>query len=182
MFVIRRIHDDLLSVNQRALAVVQQMLREQFKGLPEQKIADIPRQLREPSTPKSRRVVLVAETGRGVKGFATIMHAPDLRFCYLDFIAAARFETSQGIGGALYERAREEALLLGSIGLFFECLPDDATEVHDKRDLAQNIARLRFYERYGARPIDNTAYRTPVRPHETEQPYLEQITQPPQEH
>src|SRR4051794_39377448 len=172
MFVIRRIHDDLLSVNQRALAAVQQMLREQFRDLPEQKIADLPRQLRESPTPKFRRVVLVAETARGVKGFATIMHAPDLRFCYLDFIAAARFETSQGIGGALYERAREEALLLGSIGLFFECLPDDPNEVRDKRWLAQNIARLRFYERYGARPIDNTDYHTPARPGDTEQPFL----------
>jgi acetoin utilization deacetylase AcuC-like enzyme/GNAT superfamily N-acetyltransferase len=172
MFVIRRIHDDLLSVNQRALAAVQQMLREQFKDLPEQKIADLPRQLRESPTPKFRRVVLVAETARGVKGFATIMHAPDLRFCYLDFIAAARFETSQGIGGALYERAREEALLLGSIGLFFECLPDDPQEVRDKRELAQNIARLRFYERYGARPIDNTDYHTPARPGDREQPFL----------
>lgn len=171
MFVIRRIHDDLLSVNQRSLATVQQMMREQFKGLPEHKIADLPRQLRE-ATPKVRRVVLVAETARGVKGFATLMHAPDVRFCYLDFIAAARFETSQGIGGALYERAREEALLLGSIGLFFECLPDDSSEVHDKRELSQNVARLRFYERYGARPIDRTMYRAPARPGDTEQPYL----------
>ena len=87
MFVIRRIHDDLLSVNQRALAAVQQMMREQFRDLPEHKIVDLPRQLREP-TPKFRRVVLVAETARGVKGFATIVHAGDVRFCYLDFIAA----------------------------------------------------------------------------------------------
>src|SRR4051812_35381395 len=172
MFVIRRIHDDLLSVNQRALAAVQQMLREQFRDLPEQKIADLPRQLRESPTPKFRRIVLVAETARGVKGFATLMHAPDLKFCYLDFIAAARLETSQGIGGALYERAREECLLLGAIGLFFECLPDDSSDVQDRKELAQNIARLRFYERYGARPIDHTAYRMPVRPSDTEQPYL----------
>jgi acetoin utilization deacetylase AcuC-like enzyme/GNAT superfamily N-acetyltransferase len=172
MFVIRRIHDDLLSVNQRALAAVQQMLREQFRDVPEARIADLPRQLREPGTPKFRRIVLVAETARGVKGFATLMHAPDLKFCYLDFIAAARLETSQGIGGALYERAREECLLLGAIGLFFECLPDDSSDVQDRKELAQNIARLRFYERYGARPIDHTAYRMPVRPSDTEQPYL----------
>jgi acetoin utilization deacetylase AcuC-like enzyme len=44
--------------------------------------------------------------------------------------------------------------------------------VHDRRELAQNIARLRFYERYGARPIDHTGYRMPVRPSDTEQPYL----------
>ncbi len=172
MFVIRRIHDDLLSANQRAIGAVQQMLREQFKGLPEHKIADLPRQLREAPTPKFRRVLLVAETARGVRGFATLMHAPDLRFCLLDFIAASRLDTSQGIGGALYERAREECLLLGAFGLFFECLPDDAHEVADRKELAQNIARLRFYERYGARPIDRTEYRAPARPQDTEQPYL----------
>ncbi|HKU42048.1 MAG TPA: histone deacetylase family protein [Polyangiales bacterium] len=159
-------------MNQRALAAVQQMLPEQFRDVPEAHIADLPRQLREPPLPKWRRIVLVAETARGVKGFATLMHAPDLRFCYLDFIAAARFETSQGIGGALYERAREECLLLGALGLFFECLPDDPADVHDRRELSQNIARLRFYERYGARPIDRTAYATPVRPSDTDQPYL----------
>jgi acetoin utilization deacetylase AcuC-like enzyme/GNAT superfamily N-acetyltransferase len=172
MFVIRRIHDDLLSVNQRALLAVQQMLREQFRDVPEEKIAALPAQLRNPTSLNFRAVLLVAETARGIKGFAILMHAPDLAFCFLDFIAAARFVTSQGIGGALYERAREECLLLRATGLFFECLPDDPADVPDRRMLAQNIARLRFYERYGARPIDRTAYRTPVRPGQLEQPYL----------
>jgi acetoin utilization deacetylase AcuC-like enzyme/GNAT superfamily N-acetyltransferase len=172
MFVIRRIHDDLLSVNQRALTAIQQMLREQFRALPEDKILELPARLRDASTHKFRIVLLVAETARGVKGFTILMHAPDLRFCYLEFIATARLETSQGIGGALYERAREECLLLGATGLFFECLPDDPRDVLERRLLLQNIARLRFYERYGARPIDNTAYHTPVRPGDTEQPYL----------
>jgi acetoin utilization deacetylase AcuC-like enzyme len=172
MFVIRRIHDDLLPMNQRALAVVQQMLREQFHGLPEEKIAGLPARLMKQEHANWRIIVLVAETGRGVKGFAILMHAPDLRFCLLDFIAAGRFETSQGIGGALYERVREEVRLLGAHGLYFECLPDEPGEVPDKRRLLQNRARLRFYERYGARPIDHTAYRTPVRPGDTEQPFL----------
>src|ERR1700759_1569238 len=171
MFAIRRIHDDLLSVNQRALAAMQQMLREQFRALPEHKIAELPSRLRNQSN-TFRSVFLVAETARGVKGFAILVHAPDLLFCYLEFIAAARFETSQGIGGALFERAREECLLLGATSLFFECLPDDPTEVHDRKELLQNIARLRFYERYGARPIDQTDYRMPVRPGDVEQPFL----------
>jgi acetoin utilization deacetylase AcuC-like enzyme/GNAT superfamily N-acetyltransferase len=172
MFVIRRIHDDLLSVNQRALSAVQQMLREQFHDLPDEKIVGLPARLSDQAANNFRMVVLVAETARGVKGCAILMHAPDLHFCYLDFIAAARFETSQGIGGALYERVREECLLLGATALFFECLPDDASEVRDRRVLTQNIARLRFYERYGARPIDRTLYRAPARAGDTEQPYL----------
>ena len=172
MFAIRRIHDDHLSVNKRALAAVQQMLREQFHGIAEEKIATIHNRLREPQANKFRMVLLVAETERGVKGFAILMYASDLRFCFLEFIAAARFETSQGFGGALYERVREECLLLGATGLFFECLPDDPNEVRDRKALQQNVARLRFYERYGARPIANTHYHKPARPGDIEQPYL----------
>jgi len=172
MFVIRRVHDDQLSVNKRAISAVQQMLREQFVDVPESEITALPSRLLNVGSPRYRMLLLVAETARGVKGFAIVMHSLDLRYCYLEFIAAARLETSQGIGGALYERVREECLVLGAIGLFFECLPDDPSEVPDKRRLAQNAARLLFYERYGARPIAHTAYRSPARPGDTEQPYL----------
>ena len=172
MFVIRRIYDDLLSVNQRALAAVQQMLREQFQGIADEKIQRLPQRLTDHPSPKFRMVLLVAETARGVKGFAILLYATDLRFCFLEFIAAARFETSQGIGGALYERVREECLLLGAKGLFYECLPDDPNEVPDRKAFQQNVARLSFYERYGARPIANTEYHKPARPGDIEQPYL----------
>lgn len=132
----------------------------------------LPQRLTDPPSPKFRMVLLVAETARGVKGFAILLYATDLRFCFLEFIAAAQFETSQGIGGALYERVREECLLLGARGLFYECLPDDPNEVKDRKAYQQNVARLRFYERYGARPIENTDYHKPARPGDTEQPYL----------
>lgn len=36
----------------------------------------------------------------------------------------------------------------------------------------QNADRLRFYERWGARPIANTAYETPVKPGDDNPPYL----------
>ncbi len=36
----------------------------------------------------------------------------------------------------------------------------------------QNASRLRFYERYGARPIVNTAYETPLTPESRDPPYL----------
>jgi acetoin utilization deacetylase AcuC-like enzyme len=68
------------------------------------------------------------------------------------------------VGGALYERVREEARQLGGLGLFFECLPDDPAECSTPEILKQNIARLKFYERYGARPIVNTSYELPIKP------------------
>ncbi|MGH7506523.1 MAG: acetylpolyamine amidohydrolase, partial [Longimicrobiales bacterium] len=63
-------------------------------------------------------------------------------------------------------------LALGAIGVFLETLPDDPALCHDRQLLRQNAARLRFYERYGARPIANTSYETPVRPGDDCAPYL----------
>ncbi len=80
--------------------------------------------------------------------------------------------TGGGIGGALYERVREEALAAGVLGIFMECLPDDPALCRDQDVLEQNRSRLKFYERYGARPIINTAYETPVTPGGDCPPYL----------
>jgi hypothetical protein len=40
------------------------------------------------------------------------------------------------------------------------------------RDKKTNSARLRFYERFGAFPVINTAYETPVKPQGDNPPYL----------
>jgi acetoin utilization deacetylase AcuC-like enzyme/GNAT superfamily N-acetyltransferase len=173
LFSIRRIHDDVLPVNRRALARVQELLRAQFPGVPAAQIDKLPKSLHDPVTHKLRTVVLVAEgSQRVLRGFAIIMHAPDLRFCYLDFISSAPKEAGRGVGGALYERVRDECRVLGAKGLFFECLPDEPEDVASPAALPQNMARLRFYERYGARPIANTLYNAPVRPGDTGLPYL----------
>ena len=72
----------------------------------------------------------------------------------------------------MYERVRQEAVALHAAGLFFECLPDDPHDCPKPDLLKQNRSRLRFYERYGARPIINTAYETAVKPGDTCMPYL----------
>jgi acetoin utilization deacetylase AcuC-like enzyme/GNAT superfamily N-acetyltransferase len=172
LFRIRRIHDDVAPANRRALARVQEMLRTQFPLVNPDLVDEIPASLRDPLAHKLRTVVLVAESARGLRGFATVMHAPDLEFCYLDFISAGPGEMGRGIGGALYERVRDECRVLGAKGLFFECLPDEPQDVSDRAYLAQNAARLRFYERYGARPIANVEYNLPVNPGDTDLPYL----------
>ena len=58
---------------------------------------------------------------------------------------------------------REEARALGT-QLYFESLPDDPALSPNPEIRANNANRLKFYERYGARPIVNTAYETPVTP------------------
>jgi acetoin utilization deacetylase AcuC-like enzyme/GNAT superfamily N-acetyltransferase len=172
LFRIRRIHDDVSPANERALARVQEMLRVQFPLVGAALVDGLSHSMRDPLAHRLRTVVLVAESTRALRGFAIVMHAPDLEFCYLDFISAGPNEMGRGVGGALYERVRDECRVLGAKGLFFECLPDEAKDVADRAVLAQNAARLRFYERYGARPIANVLYNLPVKPGDTDLPYL----------
>jgi acetoin utilization deacetylase AcuC-like enzyme/GNAT superfamily N-acetyltransferase len=173
MFRIRRVHDDITPANKEAIAQVQEILLTQFPLLSKRDIAKLPEQLRNPLKYRFRSILFVAEGVKGrIIGFALLFHEPALKFCYLDYISAAERRTGGGIGGALYERVREEALDLNSIGLFFECLPDDPGLSKDPLLRKQNVARLRFYERYGARPIINTRYETPLKPGDDNPPYL----------
>jgi len=173
LFQIRRIYDDIIPIDRKAVHEVQQILRDQFPLLPEREIEELPESLRDPLKHRFRSILFVAAGARSkVRGFALLHHAPDLAFCYLDFISVAKWRTGGGIGGALYERVREEARSLGSAALFFECLPDDPAVCRDETILKQNAARLRFYERYGARPVVNTLYETPIRPDDPCPPYL----------
>ena len=173
MFRIRRVFDDVRPANQQAIEQVQTILREQFPALDQADIDKIPDLLRNPLKHRFRSILYVLEGQRSqVKGFALLSHEPILRFCYLDYISAARHATGGGIGGALYEHLREEALSLGACGIFFECLPDDPELCRDPAILKQNQARLKFYEAYGARPIIHTAYETPVKPDDDNPPYL----------
>jgi acetoin utilization deacetylase AcuC-like enzyme len=173
MFRIRRIFDDILPANREAIRQVGEILREQFPHLNPHDIEKIPDLLHNPLKHGFKSFLYVAEGfRRTVKGFALVSHHPELKFFYLDFISAARGGTGSGIGGALYGRIREEALSLGAGGIFMECLPDDPALCSDPRVLRQNKARLRFYEKYEARPIANTAYETPLKPGEENPPYL----------
>jgi acetoin utilization deacetylase AcuC-like enzyme/GNAT superfamily N-acetyltransferase len=173
MFRIRRVYDDITPLNKEAIAQVQEILRTQFPLLSRRDIAKLPEQLRNPLKYRFRSILFVAEGSKGrIIGFALLFHEPALKFCYLDYISAAERRTGGGIGGALYERVREEALDLNTMGLFFECLPDDPKLSPDPIIRKQNAARLRFYERYGARPIIDTKYETPLKPGEDNPPYL----------
>ncbi len=173
MFRIRRIHDIANPANERALAQVLQILRDQFPRLSPKDVDKLPDQLRNPLKYQLRSILFVADDMKGrVSGFALLMHAPDLNFCYLDYISAAKQLTGRGIGGALYDRLRTEAALLKVKGLFFECLPDDPLLCREPEVLKQNRARLKFYERYGATPMIGTKYETPVKPDGDNPPYL----------
>jgi len=171
MFRIRRVFDDSFPVNREAVSQVQQILRDQFPQLAKYDVDKIPELLLNPLKHRFRSIVYVAEDPHGmIKGFALLSHDAQLKFCYLDYISAAKNITGGGIGGALYEYVREEALSLGVYGIFFECLPDDPQLCKDPEILKQNRARLKFYESYQAYPIVGTAYETPVKPEDADNP------------
>mgnify|MGYP001559991099 CR=1 FL=1 len=129
MFRIRRIDESVLPSEKSELAQVQAILREQFPGIEPEDILQLTDELRDPMLYRYRTMVFTATGGHGrVKGFAILLHLPDLHFCYLDYISAARLVVGRGVGGALYARVREESLALGSVGLFFECPPDEPVE------------------------------------------------------
>lgn len=173
MFRIRIVPDDNTPANAASVRQVQQILKEQFPLLSPDEIESLPGKLRDPIKYRFRPILMVAEDASdSVRGFALLLHAPDVGFCYLDFVAAAAGKAGGGIGGALYDRVREEALVLKADGLFFECLPDDPELSPDPDIRKQNADRLAFYERYGARPIAGTAYETPLNAGDSDPPYL----------
>ncbi len=173
MFRIRRVHAVRTPADREAMAACKGILANQFQLLSEDEIAKLPKVLADPVGHGFKAVLLVADKARGkVLGFALVLHFTDLGFSYLDFMSVTPGRTGGGIGAALYERVREEARAEGSPWLLFECLPDDPALCRDAAALDQNAARLRFYERYGARPVAGTAYETPVLPGDDCPPYL----------
>ncbi|HPJ94641.1 MAG TPA: histone deacetylase family protein [Deltaproteobacteria bacterium] len=173
MFMIRRIHDDILPVNKKALQQVKLILKQQFPDLRSIDVDKIPAMLSNPLKHRFRSILYVAEDGRGqVKGFALLSYEPELKFCFLDYISASVQLEGSGIGGVLYEWIRTEAQDLDVTGMFYECLPDDPNLCRDRKWIRQNRQRLKFYERYGARPITNTAYETPLTLNDDCPPYL----------
>ncbi len=173
MFRIRRVFDDSVQLNREAVLQVQTILRTQFHLLSEEEIRELPQKLRDPVKARFRPILYVAEGSRqAVQAFALLLHAPDLKFCYLDFLSAAAGKTGRGLGGILYEAVRAEARSLSVCGIFLECLPDTPELSPDPLARKQNTARLRFYERYGARPVAGTKYETPLKQGDTDPPFL----------
>jgi hypothetical protein len=109
MFRIRRIYDNVIPINKLAIAQVQAIMRTQFAFLYEDEIVKLPEKLRNPLKHKFRSILFVADDQAGqVKGFALVLHEPDLNFYFLDLISSAKQLSGRGIGGILYERVRQE--------------------------------------------------------------------------
>ncbi len=174
MFRIRRVYDDVLPIDLEYIRQALDILRSQFPLVKEEHILKVADRLRKPQAHGLSAMLFVADDVRrkGVLGLAYILRDPDSGLFFLDYIAAPKGLTGRGVGGALYQRVREEALQCGAVGVFFECLPDDPALCRNPAVLKENVARLKFYEEFGARPIAGTAYETPVKPGDENPPYL----------
>jgi len=163
MFRIRKIHDAVSPANRDMIEQIKGILTKQFPLATKKEIDKLPGQLEDPVKHRYVSVIFVAEDARNrIKGFALMLYFTDLKFCYLEYISTAPGQTGGGIGSVLYERVREEAIARKAIGLIFEVLPDEPHLCLYPELLKQNIARLRFYERYGARPIINSEFNVAV--------------------
>jgi len=155
------------------VAETQRILREQFPAMDAAEIDKLPEQLRNPFQTRFVSQLYVAEGRREqLLCVALLLHDPQLHFCFLEIISAARGSTGGGVGAALYSRMREVAHSLKAQGIYLECLPDDPALSPDATIRKQNEARLRFYERFGARPLANTRYATPLNAEDSDPPYL----------
>jgi len=174
MIRIRKISNPYLEVNILKMEKVKRIIKTHFPLVAEKKIEEIESQMIHPLKYKYQTSLFIAEDIHDtVRGFALMSYMSDLRFCFLDYIAISPEKTSSGLGGAIYERLREEAESLDAFGIFYECLPDDPKLCGDEEIIInQNRKRLAFYERFGARPIANTRYETAVNPGDDYPPYL----------
>ncbi len=173
MFRIRKLYDTVSTANREAIAQVLDILRVQFPKARKEDFEKIPQQLHDPLKYRYRSILFVAENGRGkVRGFAMLLHLPDVGIGCLELISSAPGRTGGGVGGILYDQVREEARSLNLKGLFFECSVDDPELISDPAVLAQNRARMKFYERLGIRPIMNNVYATPLKPGDQDLYYL----------
>lgn len=171
---IRFVHVFDADLEPRRVAEVQRIFRSYFGHVYGDYAETIPDLLRRQSELGHRTILITAEDPRRrqVMAFALALHYPDINATLLDFIVVDPVVRQRGIGGALYEALREYLQKLGTTGLYLEVRPDAHDLESDPARRRENRARIRFYERYGARVIAGTTYEY-KRPGRTEgEPYL----------
>ncbi|MFU8842723.1 MAG: hypothetical protein ACNA7V_02830, partial [Bacteroidales bacterium] len=110
MFRIRTITSDLTLRDKMAISQSIEILFSHFPDVQKDKFYEIPEQLKNPLKFKFSIKLLVAENSSGlVKGLAILYYAPDVNFCFLDYIATGKEIVSGGIGSALYQKVRDVA-------------------------------------------------------------------------
>lgn len=115
--------------------------------------------------PETECILLAAIDGKDhVCGFTLTFFFAKIKVMYLDYIASDPGRASRGVGGALYETAKDDAIKRGAKHFFLDSLPDQAGANVEQSLLKDNKKRMAFYERLGARPIIGTLYEHTITP------------------
>jgi acetoin utilization deacetylase AcuC-like enzyme/GNAT superfamily N-acetyltransferase len=147
--------------DRRRLGEACNILRAAFPGYAD-RIDALPRLLASVHEREFSIIILTLEDSNlKPRAVALVHHHADLGYAWLDILATATDLRSGGHGSALYQALREHLGEMGVRGLFMDVPPDDPAKVKDPALLPANRARLRFYERFDARPIVGTDYDGP---------------------
>ncbi|HEV3163299.1 MAG TPA: GNAT family N-acetyltransferase, partial [Isosphaeraceae bacterium] len=172
MFRISHVFGTHREYDRRCLAQIQELFEAAFPDLADDHTY-ISRKLEDQAARGYPSILLVAHGDADrVIGFALADFFESIGFAYLDYIVTQAEQRGRGLGGALYEALREDLVARGARGLFLETPTDDARQTANTSDLKANQNRLRFYERYGARPVVGTLYDQPIRPCQSAEPRL----------
>jgi hypothetical protein len=140
MFRIRKITDPTAGANTTTVREVTRLLKERFPLIAPKEFDDLPKKLTDHLKARFRTELFVGEDAQDrLLGAAVVLYAPDLDFLFLDYLVVPMGRTGTGVGGALYQRLREEASRLATVGIFFECLPDDPALCGNAEFLRENI-------------------------------------------
>ena len=170
---IRFVHVFDADLEPRRIAEVQRIFRSYYGAVYGDYADRIPDLLRRQAEHGHRTILISAEDPHGrVLAFALAFHYTDINATLLDFIVVDPAVRQRGIGGALYEALRDYLTRLGTRGLYLEVRPDAPELAPDRARRRENRARIRFYERYGARVIAGTAYEAKRAGREEGEPYL----------
>lgn len=162
MIAIRRIYDHFNPANIHALQQCREILLTQFPRLTNEIVDQLFISAKNPLAENFRPIILIAEGRKSnVLGVVYASYFPKTNFYVLDYLATHKLKINNGIGGALYERLREEAAATKSSGIFFDWPPDDPKLVPDAKQRKHNSRLLDFFEQYGARPVLGTQYENP---------------------
>lgn len=159
MFDISKITNKKTAGNKKAIKKVQEIMKIQFPELGEGEINNLPyRIFGGPKMGFVYEIYIAKDQDEEIFGFIVYSYFPRYNFFFLDHLAVSPGLTGRGIGGNLYEFLRAKAKEKDSIGILYECLNDDPNQKIKKEILEQNMSRLKFYEKYGARPIINNVF------------------------
>ncbi|TFH29767.1 MAG: histone deacetylase family protein [Promethearchaeota archaeon] len=142
---------------------IRALLKKQFPRLIPDEIDQVFNLFKNPTRIGFNTMIFVAEDSQNnIHGVVIVLHEYTLNCFYLDYIAVLPGKGGSGIGGALYQRVREEARTFNVMGIFFDVSTDNPAHFPDVKKLTQNKKRLKFYEEFGVYPIINDAYSEPV--------------------